>query len=78
MGYPVTWGVATIPAFDMVSDTLRSLRGSTLDIFRQPEKLLAMIDLMHVPTVATAVMGAKMLGNPRDLHPHAPRRRRAS
>jgi hypothetical protein len=24
LGYPVTWGVATIPAFDMVSDTLRS------------------------------------------------------
>jgi hypothetical protein len=69
MGYPVTWGVATIPAFDMVSDTLRSLRGSTLDIFRQPEKLLAMIDLMQVPAVATAVMGAKMLGNPRIFIP---------
>jgi uroporphyrinogen-III decarboxylase len=69
LGYPVTWGVATIPAFDMVSDTLRSLRGSTLDIFRQPEKLLAMIDLMHVPAVATAVMGAKMLGNPRIFIP---------
>ena len=68
-GYPVTWGVATIPAFDMVSDTLRSLRGSTLDIFRQPEKLLAMIDLMQVPCVATAVMGAKMVGNPRIFIP---------
>ena len=56
LGYPVTWAVVTIPAFDMVSDTLRSLRGSTLDMFRQPEKLLAMIDLMQVPTVASAVM----------------------
>ena len=69
MGYPLTWAVATIPAFDMVSDTLRSLRGSTLDMFRQPEKLLATIDLMQVPTVALAVQGAKMLGNPRVFVP---------
>ena len=69
MGYPVTWAIATIPAFDLVSDTLRSLRGSTLDMFRQPQKLLATIDLMHVPTVALAVYGAKMLGNPRVFIP---------
>ena len=69
MGYPVTWAIATIPAFDLVSDTLRSLRGSTLDMFRQPEKLLATIDLMQVPTVALAVQGAKMLGNPRVFIP---------
>ena len=76
MGYPVTWAIATIPAFDMVSDTLRSLRGSTLDMFRQPEKLLATIDLMQVPTVALAVQGAKVVGNPACLHSHAPWRRR--
>jgi uroporphyrinogen-III decarboxylase len=69
MGYPVTWAIATIPAFDLVSDTLRSLRGSTLDMFRQPEKLLATIDLMQVPTVALAVQGAKLLGNPRVFIP---------
>ena len=68
-GYPLSWGVATIPAFDMVSDNYRSLRGSTLDMFRQPEKLLAMIDVMQVPVVATAVQGAKMLGNPRVFIP---------
>jgi uroporphyrinogen-III decarboxylase len=38
-------------------------------MFRQPEKLLALIDLMQVPTVATAVAGAKMTGNPRVFIP---------
>ena len=40
LGYPATWGAALMPAFDVVSDTFRSLRGSTLDMFRQPDTLL--------------------------------------
>lgn len=69
LGYPVTWAAPTIPAFDVVSDTLRSLRGSTLDIFRHPEQLLATIDLMQVPTIAFAVQAAEMFGNPRIFIP---------
>ena len=46
MGYPWPFVGVGFPAFDIVSDYFRSLRGSTLDMFRQPDKLLAMIDVM--------------------------------
>ncbi len=69
MGYPKTWAAPTIPAFDVVSDTLRSLRGSTLDMYRHPEELLKTIDVMQVPTVAFAVQSAQMFGNPRIFIP---------
>jgi Uroporphyrinogen decarboxylase (URO-D) len=68
-GYPRTWMAPIIPAFDVVSDTFRSLRGSTLDMFRHPDELLQTIDLMQVPTVALAVGAAQMFGNPRIFIP---------
>ncbi len=69
MGYPKTWVAPTIPAFDVVSDTFRSLRGSTLDMFRHPDELLKTIDIMQVPTVALAVQAGQMFGNPRIFIP---------
>ena len=68
-GYPETWAAPVIPAFDVVSDTFRSLRGSTLDMYRHPEELLQTIDLMQVPTVALAVQAAQIFGNPRIFIP---------
>ena len=65
MGYPKTSVAAIISAFDVVSDTLRSLRGSTLDMYRHPEELLKTIDIMQIPAVALAVQVGKMSGNPR-------------
>ena len=49
LGYPPTWGAALMPAFDVVSDTFRSLRGSTLDMFRQPDTLLEAIASCRTP-----------------------------
>ena len=69
MGYPKTWVAPIIPAFDVVSDTLRSLRGSTLDMFRHPDELLKTIDIMQVPTVAMAIQAGQMFGNPRIFIP---------
>jgi hypothetical protein len=69
LGYPMTFGGIIVPAYDIVSDTLRSLRGSTLDMFRHPEKLLATIDLMQVPTLALAVQAAEVSHNPRVFIP---------
>lgn len=69
LGYPWAYAAATIPAFDMVSDFFRGLRGGSLDIYRNPEKLLAAIDLMEPMTIATAAGAAKMSGNPRVFIP---------
>ena len=57
MGYPRPFVGVGFPAFDLVSDYFRSLRGSTLDMFRQPDKLLAMIDVM-LPASINLIIGA--------------------
>jgi uroporphyrinogen-III decarboxylase len=57
MGYPCPFVGVGFPAFDLVSDYFRSLRGSTLDMFRQPDKLLAMIDVM-LPASINLIIGA--------------------
>ena len=69
LGYPQTWAAAIIPAFDVVSDTFRSLRGSTLDMFRQPDKLLAAIDVMQEATIGLAMMAYAATGVPRQFIP---------
>ena len=57
MGYPQPFVGVRFPAFDLVSDYFRSLRGSTLDMYRQPDKLLAMIDVM-LPASIDLIIGA--------------------
>ena len=69
LGYPRTWGAPIIPAFDMVSDMFRSLRGSTLDMYRHPEQLLKTIDLVQQGQIALAMMVMQVTGNPRVFIP---------
>jgi hypothetical protein len=69
MGYPVTWAAAIMPAFDVVSDTFRSLRGGTLDMFRQPEKLLAAVDVMQEATIGLCHAAYAVSGVPRQFIP---------
>jgi len=69
LGYPRTWGAPIVPAFDMVSDMFRSLRGSTLDMYRHPDKLLATIDLMQQAQAGLARMTMQITGNPRVFIP---------
>ena len=69
LGYPRTWGAPIVCAFDMVSDMFRSLRGSTLDMYRHPDKLLATIDLMQQAQAGLARMTMQITGNPRVFIP---------
>jgi len=69
LGYPRTWGAPIVCAFDMVSDMFRSLRGSTLDMYRHPDKLLATIDLMQQAQTGLARMTMQITGNPRVFIP---------
>lgn len=63
LGYPFTFQAVTFPAFDWISDAFRGLRGSSLDMYRQPEKLLAAIEMFTPLTVAGCVMTAEATGN---------------
>jgi len=69
MGYPQPFPVVQFPAFDQVSDYFRGLRGSTLDMYRQPDKLLAMIDLMLPASIGLTVGACKATGNLRVFIP---------
>jgi hypothetical protein len=69
LGYPTIYVGVVIPPFDCVSDYYRSLRGSTTDMFRQPDKLVAMAEMILPTLVAQAVGAARASGNPRVFIP---------
>ena len=69
MGFPmITAGFAVSP-YDWITDMLRGLKGIMLDMYRNPDKLLAAIDLLTPMWIETAIMGAKQSGNPRIFMP---------
>jgi uroporphyrinogen-III decarboxylase len=58
MGYPLfTYGV-TFCAFDWISDCLRGMKGSMLDMYRQPDKLKAAVELLEPMTIQMALAAA--------------------
>jgi hypothetical protein len=62
MGYPIfTHGVAMC-AFDWVSDCFRGMKGSMLDMYRQPDKLKAAIGLLEPLTIQAAIASAAQTG----------------
>ena len=63
IGYPFTWASVTFPAFDWISDTLRGLRGTSVDMYQIPDKLLGLIDMFTPMTIGGAIMVAKQTGN---------------
>lgn len=44
MGYPLLHGLAALHPFDFVADNYRGMKGAMLDMYRQPDKLLALVD----------------------------------
>ena len=54
-GYPFAWSGVTFTAFDNISDTLRGMRGTMLDMYQVPDKLLALIDLFTPFTINASI-----------------------
>jgi uroporphyrinogen-III decarboxylase len=63
LGFPVSYGAITFPAFDWIADTLRGMKGSMLDMYRVPEKLLAAVDLFTPLTIGGCLMAAEEAQN---------------
>ncbi|MBN1319703.1 MAG: hypothetical protein JXA87_02575 [Thermoleophilia bacterium] len=62
LGYPLLWGGITFPAFDWISDVLRGLRGTSMDMYQVPDRLLAAIE-MYIPwTIDMTVGWARQTG----------------
>lgn len=64
-GYPILHVASCYAPFDWISDNLRGMRGSMLDMYRRPEKLLAAMDLYSEMAVESTIAAAKQCGNPR-------------
>jgi len=69
LGYPCVSGGVTITAFDWLCGLLRGMKGTMLDIYRQPDKVKAAVEQLIPATIGQAVANAKISGNPRIFIP---------
>ncbi len=63
LGFPIPFGAVTYPAFDWISDALRGMRGSMLDMYRVPDKLLATVEMFTPLTISGSIQWAEQVGN---------------
>lgn len=63
LGFPLPFAAVNFPAFDWISDAFRGMRGSMLDMYQVPDKLLALIDMITPLTIGGSIMWAKQAGN---------------
>jgi len=68
-GFPMMAGSHCNAPYDWITDYLRGMRGIMLDMYRNPDRLLAAIDLFTPMLIENAIRGAKKSGNPRVFIP---------
>jgi hypothetical protein len=64
LGYPTILGGFTKAPFDVIGDTLRGTKGIMLDMYRQPDKLLAAMEALTPIMIGMGVGAAQQTGNP--------------
>ena len=64
LGFPNILGGFTKAPFDTLGDTLRGTKGIMLDIYRQPDKLMAAMDALVPIMIGMGVGAAQQTGNP--------------
>jgi uroporphyrinogen-III decarboxylase len=63
LGFPLPFAAVTYCAFDWLSDAFRGMRGSMLDMYRVPEKLLAAVEMFTPLTIGGSIQWAEQTGN---------------
>jgi hypothetical protein len=63
-GFPCSAGAITLAPFDVISDALRGMRGTMLDMYRQPQNLLRLIDYLTPNQIGGAIALTRATGNP--------------
>jgi uroporphyrinogen-III decarboxylase len=63
-GYPTIFGGQSHAPFDILADTLRGTKGIIMDMYRQPDKVLAAMDKVTPMNITCGIDGANMSGNP--------------
>ena len=69
LGFPLFTRAATFAPFDIISDRLRGMRGSMLDMYRIPDKLLKTCEKLLPILLRSAVARARATGNSRVFIP---------
>jgi len=69
LGFPPATGSHAMAPFDLITDNLRGMRGSMLDMYRQPDKLVASCARILPWAVERAVAASRATGNPRVFIP---------
>jgi hypothetical protein len=64
MGYPSTEGGMALAPFDTIADLLRGTRGSSLDMYRQPDKLLEATEKVVGLTLQSVMENADQFVSP--------------
>ncbi len=62
--------------FDIISDSLRGMRGAMMDMYRCPDKLIKVCEMYVGQSLQRAAVFAKNSKNKRSIHGPAPRLRR--
>jgi uroporphyrinogen-III decarboxylase len=64
LGFPLSFGSGALAPFDLISDMLRGMRGLMLDMYKQPDKVLAAIDKVTPMMIAQGSSSARSNGSP--------------
>jgi hypothetical protein len=69
MGYPAYYHGAALTPFDAISHSMRGMRGTIMDMYRQPDKLLAACDKLLSMTIRKPLPNPNKYGNTRIFMP---------
>jgi uroporphyrinogen-III decarboxylase len=68
-GFPMQFGAVCQAPFDTLSDFFRGMKGTMLDLYRRPEKVVAACEKLLPFMIEMAVNGTRATGNPRVFIP---------
>jgi hypothetical protein len=69
LGFPLQYGALSQAPYDTLSDFFRGMKGAMLDMYRQPEKVLAACEKLLPFMLEMAVNACRASGNPRVFIP---------
>jgi uroporphyrinogen-III decarboxylase len=68
-GFPMQYGAVTQAPFDTLSDFFRGMKGTMLDMYRRPQKVIQACEKLLPFMLEMAVNGTRASGNPRVFIP---------
>jgi len=69
LGFPAYHGAVTMAPYDVIQDYLRGMRGTMVDMYKQPDKLLEACEKILPIVLDAGLSAAKNTGNPRVFIP---------